>query len=395
MAGTDSLRLTSTLSQIGEKGIILSGGQKQRVALARAVYSSSRVVLLDDCLSAVDSPTAKHIVEHCLTSDLMHGRTCVLVTHHVGLTLAKADFVVVLKDGQIVGSGTPKQVQSMALVVDILAHIKHDPKEETRPDAKPDTSVHKADGSGALTVEEEREIGQVKWPVYMYFANATGGVAFWMAAIGMMVVSQAVYVAQTYWIRIWANSGAGSSILGVPPHTSTRDLQLVASPTTTSPMAGTLASLGEGVEYYLTIYAILGVAAMLATLIGSLVLYLGEIRAAQHIHSDLLHRVTQAKPRFFDVTPIGRIMNRFSKDMNTIDAGIVMAVNKVTWYGIEMIAVIGVIVYTTPAFLLAGVVIIGMMLMDSTLYVKASRDLKRIESVAASPMLSLFGEIIQ
>jgi ABC-type methionine transport system ATPase subunit len=188
--------------QIGEKDITLSGGQKQRVALARAVYSSSRVVLLDDCLSAVDSPTARHIFEHCLTSDLMHGRTCVLVTHHVGLTLAKADFVVVLKDGQIVGNGTPKQVQSMALVADILAHTKDNPEEETRPGAEPDTSLHKAEGSGVLTVEEERKIGQVKWPVYLYFADATGGVAFWMAAIGMMIASQAVYIAQIYWIRI-------------------------------------------------------------------------------------------------------------------------------------------------------------------------------------------------
>ncbi|KAJ2157682.1 hypothetical protein GGF46_004327, partial [Coemansia sp. RSA 552] len=71
-------------TEIGERGVTLSGGQKQRVALARAVYSSRRILLIDDCLSAVDAHTAKHILMECLVSEtpLMHGRTRVLVTHH-------------------------------------------------------------------------------------------------------------------------------------------------------------------------------------------------------------------------------------------------------------------------------------------------------------------------
>ena len=74
-------------TMIGERGVTLSGGQKQRVALARAVYSSARYLLIDDCLSAVDAHTAKHIFQKCLldADGLMKNRTRVLVTHHVNL----------------------------------------------------------------------------------------------------------------------------------------------------------------------------------------------------------------------------------------------------------------------------------------------------------------------
>jgi ABC-type methionine transport system ATPase subunit len=177
------------VAQIGDKGVTLSGGQKQRIALARAVYSSSRIVLLDDCLSAVDSPTAQHIFERCLTGGLMRGRTCVLVTHHVGLTLAKADFVVVLRDGRVVASGPPSQVQSMALAADVAGRTSDEPGDEAEPEAARGTAAHKAVGCGALVAEEEREIGQVKWPVYKYLFDAAGGGVFWTVAIGMVVLS--------------------------------------------------------------------------------------------------------------------------------------------------------------------------------------------------------------
>ncbi|KAJ1765117.1 hypothetical protein LPJ74_006477, partial [Coemansia sp. RSA 1843] len=91
------------MTEIGERGVTLSGGQKQRISLARAVYSSRRILLIDDCLSAVDMPTARHILTECLLSKtaLMLGRTQVLVTHHVSMCLPHAQFAMVMHDGQI------------------------------------------------------------------------------------------------------------------------------------------------------------------------------------------------------------------------------------------------------------------------------------------------------
>lgn len=77
-------------TQIGEKGVNLSGDQKQRISLARSLYSSSRHVLPDDCLSAVDSHTAVWIYEKCISGPLMQGRTCILASHNVGLTVKNA-----------------------------------------------------------------------------------------------------------------------------------------------------------------------------------------------------------------------------------------------------------------------------------------------------------------
>jgi ATP-binding cassette, subfamily B, multidrug efflux pump len=88
---------------VGERGIMLSGGQKQRVAIARAVLKNSRILILDDALSNVDSVTEERILRHL--KDIMAERTTILVTHRVA-TAMQADFIVVLRQGQIVERGT-------------------------------------------------------------------------------------------------------------------------------------------------------------------------------------------------------------------------------------------------------------------------------------------------
>ncbi|KAJ1787686.1 hypothetical protein LPJ59_005682, partial [Coemansia sp. RSA 2399] len=102
------------MTEIGERGVTLSGGQKQRIALARAVYSSRRILLIDDCLSAVDAHTAKHILMECLSSKsaLMQGRTRVLVTHHVAMCIPYAQYMVMIHEGQITLKGTPDELKN-------------------------------------------------------------------------------------------------------------------------------------------------------------------------------------------------------------------------------------------------------------------------------------------
>ena len=117
---------------VGEKGITLSGGQKQRISLARAMYSNSKHILLDDCLSAVDAHTAKHIFEEALTGDLMDHRTCILVSHNVALTAPLASRVVVLDNGKIAAQGTPQQIFESGVLGDEL--LKSDLSQELIPD---------------------------------------------------------------------------------------------------------------------------------------------------------------------------------------------------------------------------------------------------------------------
>ncbi|KAJ1946355.1 hypothetical protein FBU59_002048, partial [Linderina macrospora] len=98
------------MTEVGERGVALSGGQKQRISLARAVYSPARHVVMDDCLSAVDAHTAKHIYEYCLMAPAMVDRTRILVTHAVGLTIKGAAMVVVMQDGRVAAAGSPVEV---------------------------------------------------------------------------------------------------------------------------------------------------------------------------------------------------------------------------------------------------------------------------------------------
>ncbi|MEJ2085797.1 MAG: ABC transporter ATP-binding protein [Acidobacteriota bacterium] len=92
---------------VGERGVTLSGGQKQRVALARALLRSPRILLLDDCLSAVDTRTEEKILENLRVAS--RGRTLLLVSHRIS-TVKNADQIVVLDRGRIVQQGTHDQL---------------------------------------------------------------------------------------------------------------------------------------------------------------------------------------------------------------------------------------------------------------------------------------------
>ncbi|KAJ2380106.1 hypothetical protein GGI23_007855, partial [Coemansia sp. RSA 2559] len=183
------------MTEIGERGVTLSGGQKQRVALARAVYSSRHILLIDDCLSAVDAHTAKHILIECLSSKsaLMKGRTRVLVTHHIAMCLPYAQYMVMIHEGRITLKGSPDEIKSksslsLALLESQRAKDKqsaeqNDGKKNTHDvnDKKPEDEYNRehlkklaeqkgidpnSDLSmlqGILIKDEEREVGYVKF----------------------------------------------------------------------------------------------------------------------------------------------------------------------------------------------------------------------------------------
>ncbi|KAJ3393133.1 hypothetical protein HDU92_007964 [Lobulomyces angularis] len=110
------------LTEIGEKGVNISGGQKQRISLARAAYSTATYILLDDPLSAVDAPTAKHLLINCILGPILKGRTVILVTHSLGLTLTKSDKIIVLKNGQVVIQGHFNEIKNeKVLLEDIIS----------------------------------------------------------------------------------------------------------------------------------------------------------------------------------------------------------------------------------------------------------------------------------
>jgi ABC-type multidrug transport system fused ATPase/permease subunit len=406
-------------TEIGEKGVTLSGGQKQRVALARAMYSSAKHILLDDCLSAVDAHTAKHIVEHCLQSPLMQGRTRILVTHHVELCAPLASFVVVMQEGRIAGQGSLETVLANDLLpgLDNLSapptgqsspvsststprddstsnntKIKgkepsdsetdvEESNEQTPLVAKQPTTV-----SGKLTEDEGHQQGAVELAVYRTYIEASGGYHAWAIIVLFYLLSQAVILLQTYWLRAWANS--------YETNNDKDDIRQKSS-------------------YYLIIYVGFGVLVIVLTVIRNIILYSGSLKASKTLFQRLLDRILYAKIRFFDMTPIGRIMNRFSKDIETIDLEVAPCIAFFLVAGVEALGAVVAISYVTPKFLFASVfiseymliiicrfinlifVIVAAYVIISLLFVNTSRELKRIESVSKSPLFTLFGEALK
>lgn len=430
---------------VGEKGITLSGGQKQRVSLARALYCNSRYVLLDDCLSAVDSETAKHLFDHCIMGPLMANRTCILITHNVALCVPRSHFVVVLDNGKIKAQGSPDEMISSGALGDDIFKSKPVSKASTRAHSPDQSSLdildvsqdmawntQEIDGQGGASLErklsrpngpaeianirtEAKAEGGVKMAVIRMYLAAMGPWYFWIIIFFIFGTQQIASVATNVWIRNWANSYEieRTNLKSLSHELRTVNYFHSLSNTFESrcPLSGTCAwnlpfryssshevkSIVQpevNVEYYLGIYAVLSILYLSIAFTREGLVFWGSLRASWAIHTQLLESVTRAKFKFFDSTPLGQLINRFSKDLEAIDQEVAPVAVGFLSCSAAIISIVVLITAITPGFLIAGIFITGLYLAIGTFYLKSSRDLKRLESVQRSPLYQQFGETL-
>ncbi|KAJ2395626.1 hypothetical protein GGI05_001498 [Coemansia sp. RSA 2603] len=371
------------MSEIGERGITLSGGQKQRVALARAVYSSSIVLLIDDCLSAVDSHTAKHILHKCLlnSDDLMRNRTRILITHHMSMCLPYCDFVVLLNDGSINFQGLPHDLEDGTADVyntdsDLESSETNSPhgmpllpsevstalsKTPAATENTPETAPFSETASptdGKLIDDEVRIHGMVKKNAWKTYFAPCGGWYFALTCIVSLLGAQVLAIYRDYYL------------------------------------ASRLDIMDSSPSCILVIYLLIGFVAALISSGTFLFMYLRSLRASKLFHELLLKSIVYAIPRFLETTPIGRIMTRFSKDMQIIDENII----EILYYFLRAIITVGltllVISSATPLFIVAGTISMTIYVRVSWRYIVGARETKRLEATSNAPMLSLFSEIV-
>lgn len=441
---------------VGEKGVTLSGGQKQRISLARALYCDARHVLLDDVLSAVDSHTAKWIFDKALMGPLMYNRTCILVTHNAVLALPHAEFAVVLDNGRVSARGTASEVISSGMIAEDLSKLEMKTSQpasrvpsrvpsDIGDDAEaPDTQANGSaignmvrrdtqtngaangdplskaiskdiPGMNKAAEEETKATGAVKFTIIASYLRHMGGAIYWVIAALCFALQQVSQVATNVWIRQWANSynknefmvasngHHASPVTHVRAGTSGFNCLRSGSCLYNLPFwSQQVQNLNDfkilnsevDVGYYLGVYAVLGLAFMIITLLRELVLFAGSLNASRRIHRQLMDRVTHARFRFFDSTPLGQIMNRFSKDIEAVDQELAPVAVGVVHCLFSLLTTVILISVITPAFLIAGVFIALIYFAIGKVYINASRDLKRLESVQRSPLYQQFGETL-
>lgn len=404
-------------TMIGERGINLSGGQKQRVSVARAAYSSKEIVILDDPLSALDPEVAAKLFSSCILK-FMKGRTRVLVTNQLNV-LKRCDKIVCLASGpdgtgriaeqstydNLVASGQAfsklmkefesadsedaeeKQVDVDKIIEEQLDEVleeeekgagaegkgKKEEEEESRNTeydrAQSSMSVPESDDKNVLKLGEgkslmqveERAMGAVKNSQYAGYAKAAGGFCIVFFVLLAFVFNQATYILNTAWITLWSDDNT---------------------------------YLNNTFTFYLVGYALTAILIAAVTYCRSILTYYAALQAGKSLHEDLLQSVLHAPMSFFDTTPIGRIISRFSKDLYLIDTQLPMTISFFLFTSIFVLATIITIAVTTPPFLIAVPFLAWFYYRSLQRYRPIARDAKRLESISRSPVFAHFSETL-
>ncbi|XP_012944065.1 multidrug resistance-associated protein 1 [Aplysia californica] len=415
-------------TEIGEKGINLSGGQKQRVSLARAVYSDADIFLLDDPLSAVDSHVGKHIFDKVISDrGMLKRKTRILVTHGVHW-LPQVDRIVVLTDGRISEIGSYEELMShdgafAQFLRMYLATEESDDEDEKDPEIAAikarmmervdsvtsdtgatsgdervrsskrlhgdqlsrqvsrqlsrSTTVEKEEGKGKerrpgdrLIEEEKAETGKVKFAVFMDYFRAIG-----LLATCSFLAFFAGYQAASVYSSIWLSDWTADPVLNNLSLSNTSQYQ-------------------DKNDMYLGVYGGLGIVQAVLILFYSIIASTRMVRASGLLHTSMLTNVMKSPMSFFDTTPSGRILNRFSRDVETIDNTLPQQVRSWMNTAFGTLSTIIVISYSTPIFMSVIVPLGVMYYLVQRFYIPTSRQLKRIESTTRSPIYTHFSETI-
>ncbi|WVQ85985.1 hypothetical protein IAT38_008153 [Cryptococcus sp. DSM 104549] len=420
-------------TEIGAKGVSLSGGQKARVALARAMYSYTKHVLLDDPLAAVDSHTAKHLTDKCLNGPILEGRTVILVSHHVELLLPSSDYLIRILDGRIDAQGTPDELRESGELDGLVAMEEAElhKEEEAKGEAAEEevkavegeengetVKKEKKKGPGKkLVQDEERAVGNVKWATYKLYIVAATYIT-WVWTIIVLILSQIFTVGERYWLKVWGEAYTTqvtslftlfkpvafdhtqyhhSDIHQHVLHHTTNTLANVTAMAADVGATGIedhLPAASRHPEFYLAVYTAIVLGAALLGVASSGIGAWSSYRAAVNLHDRLLHSVMRATVRFFNVTPVGRIINRFSRDVETIDSYLNGALRTVIIYVASLIGAIGVVAFIVPWFLVPAAIISYLYYQYSLLYLRVGRSLRRLEATSKSPIFSGFADLL-
>ncbi|XP_061101234.1 ATP-binding cassette sub-family C member 12-like [Conger conger] len=394
------------MTEIGERGLNLSGGQKQRISLARAVYSNKDIVLLDDPLSAVDAHVGKHIFEECIKNEL-RGKSVILVTHQLQY-LEFCDDVMLLENGEIKEMGTHcALMESKGRYAQLINnfHLEQSEEESDKEDSKMEIESKERRGNsfggvenpafdmsdemdepkGAndmkesndqLVIQESSLEGSVTWRTYHQYCKAAGGYILALLISFIFILHVGTTAFSSWWLSYWFEQGSGVN---------------------SSNSSGDSGDISQNLDlsFYQLIYSMTIVAMIVLSTVKAYSFTKVTLRASSKLHDKMFERVLRSPMSFFDTTPIGRIVNRFSKDQDEVDTALPFNSENFLQFCLLVTYTLATISAVFPELLIV-VAVLGV-IFAAILYVfqRSIREMKRMENISRSPWISLTTSTIQ
>ncbi|KAF7546072.1 hypothetical protein G7Z17_g8687 [Cylindrodendrum hubeiense] len=355
-------------TEVGENGTMLSGGQRARVALARALYSKAPLLLLDDTFSALDAKTASAIWKHCFCSDMLKGRTTILVTQMPWVS-AQADFAISVDQGMIKSTE-----QNLGVVRKPVVLEQEETAEETVPetptpdngangnDAKKDTNTSPPSAKikeDDIANEMKASGGAARLGFFKYMLYF-GGPLYAVFALLTSALTNVFMIATTYWLSLWVNSYTREEAVNI--------------------------------AFYLGIYVAIVICGVLVEAFSFLVYSNGGWIAAKRLHEACIRSVMYASLSWWKNVPVGRVVNRFSRDMNSLDTWLIRMLQAFLELFMMLFARLGAVSSIMPIFMLPGLITCFVGVIAGEMYTRTVVTIRRIVSSSQSPVFSQFSD---
>ena len=387
----DDLKILQSgdMTEIGERGVTLSGGQKQRVNIARALYYNADVICLDDPLSAVDAHVGKALFNRCILPLRDMGKTVLLVTHAIQY-LPQMDRIVSMADGTVEETGTYEElmarrgnfydmVNKFGLVLaeqeqeeandadELAAEVEAqqaDPKKRS-PYAHERLDLTKLSkpGVGKTMESEERNTGAVDAHVYGTYLKSGRAWLLVPVALVFACAMQTAVNLSSYWLTMWQQDHYHRGVQ-------------------------------QGRSFYLGIYGMLGVLQLIFNFVLDVTLGLLTFMASQALHDNAITRVIYAPMWWFDTTPLGRVMNRFGKDIDVLDNQLSSLLRQCVSTVMSILGSVVMITYIAHYFIIAVAVVFIFAYFVAQFYRSSAREFKRLDALLRSTLYSHFAEAL-
>ncbi|GMM35209.1 ATP-binding cassette transporter [Saccharomycopsis crataegensis] len=372
-------------TEVGERGITLSGGQKARINLARAVYGDKNIVLLDDVLSAVDAKVGRHIMEKCIM-EFLGDKTRVLATHQLSL-VNYADRVVYLDGSGRIDVGTVEELRARCEGFQKLmefsaateedeqddqANIDIDNKDEEEVIGQTNEASEKSEesynyqhknGDGKLIKEEDRAVNRISFQVYKnYLRLGLGRFAIPLLILFFLIAASATFcqIFTNTWLSFWTDQKFK----------------------------------GKHSNWYIGLYVMFCLMSVILVLLEfSFICYVAN-KCARELNIKALRNVLYTPMSFLDTTPMGRILNRFTKDTDSLDNEIG---DQLRIFVFPLSVVIGVLILCIIylPWIAIAIVPLGLIYVSVTSFYQASaREVKRLEAINRSFVYNNFNECL-